>query len=73
MKYSIGILIVCVAVMSGWRTTFAADQAADKAAIEKAVESYTAAFNARDAKSLAGQLVFRGGLRQPAHRRSGRR
>jgi uncharacterized protein (TIGR02246 family) len=53
MKYCIGILIVCVAVMSGWRTTFAADQAADKAAIEEAVESYTAAFNARDAESLA--------------------
>jgi uncharacterized protein (TIGR02246 family) len=46
-------LIVCVAVISGWRTAFAADQAADKAAIEKAIESYTAAFNAGDAKSLA--------------------
>jgi uncharacterized protein (TIGR02246 family) len=53
MKYSIGILIVCVAVMSGWQTTFAADRAADKAAIEKAVESYTAAFNAGDADALA--------------------
>jgi uncharacterized protein (TIGR02246 family) len=32
-----------------------ADQAADKAAIEKAVASYTAAFNARDAKALAAR------------------
>ncbi len=31
----------------------AADQAADKATIEKAIASYTAAFNARDAKALA--------------------
>ena len=53
MKYSIGILIVCVAVMSGVQTAFAADQAADKAAIEKAIESYTAAFNAGDPKTLA--------------------
>jgi uncharacterized protein (TIGR02246 family) len=53
MKYCIGILIVCVAVVSGLRTTFAADQAADKAAIKKAVESYTAAFNVQDAKALA--------------------
>ena len=53
MKYGIGILAVCVTVIYGARTTTAADQAADKAAIEKAIESYTAAFNARDAKSLA--------------------
>jgi len=53
MKYSIGILVFCVAIACGVRTTLAADQAADQAAIEKAVESYTAAFNARDAKSLA--------------------
>jgi uncharacterized protein (TIGR02246 family) len=53
MKYHIGILIVCVAVVSGWQITFAADQAADKTAIERAVESYTTAFNARDAESLA--------------------
>jgi len=33
--------------------TSAADQAADRAAIEKAIASYTAAFNAGDAKSLA--------------------
>jgi uncharacterized protein (TIGR02246 family) len=53
MKYFIGILIVCVAVMSGLQTAFAADQTADKAAIEKAIESYTAAFNAGDPKTLA--------------------
>ena len=53
MKYFIGILLVCVAFMSSVTTTFATDQAADKAAIEKAIASYTAAFNARDAKSLA--------------------
>ena len=53
MKYFFGILIVCVAVMSGLRTSLAADQAADKAAIEKAIESYTAAFNAQDARALA--------------------
>jgi uncharacterized protein (TIGR02246 family) len=53
MKYSIGILVVCVAVICGEQTTCAADQAADKAAIEQAIESYTGAFNARDAKLLA--------------------
>lgn len=53
MKYAIGILVVYVALICGARTTFASDQVADQAAIEKAVESYTAAFNARDAKSLA--------------------
>ncbi len=53
MKYNIGILVVCITATYGLQTTFAADQAADRAAIEKAVESYTAAFNARDAKSLA--------------------
>ena len=53
MKYSICILVACVAVMSGVTTPCIADQATDKAAIEKAIESYTAAFNARDAKTLA--------------------
>jgi len=53
MKYAIGILVVYVAIICGARTTFGADQVADQAAIEKAVESYTTAFNARDAKSLA--------------------
>jgi len=53
MKYFIGMLIVCIALMCSVPTTFAADQAADRAAIEKAVESYTAAFNAQDAKALA--------------------
>lgn len=40
-------------VLSCGSMLFAADQAADRAAIEKAVASYTAAFNARDANSLA--------------------
>ena len=53
MKYSLGILVTCIAVMCSVPPAFAADQAADKATIEKAVESYTAAFNAADAKALA--------------------
>jgi uncharacterized protein (TIGR02246 family) len=53
MKYGIGVLAVCVAVACGAQRAFAVDQAADKAAIEKAIESYTAAFNAGDAKALA--------------------
>jgi uncharacterized protein (TIGR02246 family) len=53
MKNFIGVVIVCVAVMSSMRMTFAADQAADKVAIEKAIESYTTAFNAGDADALA--------------------
>jgi uncharacterized protein (TIGR02246 family) len=39
--------------MCGEPRAYAVDQAADKAAIEKAIESYTAAFNAGDAKTLA--------------------
>ena len=39
--------------MCGVPRAFAADHAADQAAIEKAIESYTAAFNAKDAKKLA--------------------
>ena len=53
MKCSSRILLVCVAVMCGAPRVFAADQAADKAAIQKAIASYTAAFNAHDAKALA--------------------
>jgi uncharacterized protein (TIGR02246 family) len=53
MKYSIGILAVCITVMCSEPRALAADQAADKAAIEQAIESYTAAFNARDANALA--------------------
>jgi len=53
MKYSLSILVACVVVMCGVTTPCIADQAAEKAAIEKAIESYTAAFNARDAKALA--------------------
>jgi len=53
MKYPSGVLVVCVVLLCGVLTTYAADQAADKAAIEKASASYTAAFNARDSKKLA--------------------
>jgi uncharacterized protein (TIGR02246 family) len=53
MKYSVGIVVVYLALLCGMRTAFAADQTTDQAAIEKAVESYTAAFNAQDAKALA--------------------
>ncbi len=55
MKYSTAILLVCGVIIGGARTTLSADQVADKGAIEKAIESYTAAFNARDAKSLAAR------------------
>ena len=68
MKYHIGILIVCVAVVSGWQMTFAADQAADKTAIERAVESYTTAFNARDAESLAAHWGSEAGRSKVARR-----
>lgn len=53
MKYSIGILAVCVTLMCSQPRALAVDRAADKAAIEKAIESYVAAFNASDAKALA--------------------
>ena len=53
MRYCIGVLALCVTVMCSEPRAFAADQAADKATIEKAIESYTAAFNAKDAKALA--------------------
>ena len=53
MKYGIGILAVCVAVMCNEPRASGANQAADRAAIEKAIESYTAAFNSRDAKALS--------------------
>ena len=53
MRKFIGVMAVCVATMVSVAKTDAADQAADKAKIEKAVASYTAAFNARNAKALA--------------------
>lgn len=46
--------LVIAYVFFGVSTARAADQTADKAAIEKAIASYTAAFNAHDAKALAG-------------------
>jgi uncharacterized protein (TIGR02246 family) len=53
MMRSMGNLVVCVAILGNVSISLSADQAADKATIEKAVKSYTAAFNARDAKALA--------------------
>lgn len=53
MKHAFSVLILCVGVLCGGQTTFAADQAKDKAAIEKTIQSYTAAFNAGDSKALA--------------------
>ncbi|MCA9140073.1 MAG: SgcJ/EcaC family oxidoreductase [Planctomycetales bacterium] len=47
------IWLVGVVLLTAQPFVLAADQAADKAAIEKSIESYTAAFNAGDAKSLA--------------------
>ncbi|MFT5528141.1 MAG: hypothetical protein ACI9G1_001693 [Pirellulaceae bacterium] len=47
------VLLVGIVALSCQSVSLAADQAADKAAIEKAIESYTAAFNAGDAKALA--------------------
>ena len=52
MKYSRVFSVVCVAALCNM-TAHAADQSVDKATIEKRVASYTAAFNARDAKALA--------------------
>lgn len=53
MKNFIGILVACAAIVCVCKTTFSADQVADQAAVEKAIQSYTNAFNAGDAKSLA--------------------
>jgi len=53
MNHSVKILVVAVAVFCCVTTAWAVDQAAEKAAIEKAIGSYTAAFNAADAKALA--------------------
>lgn len=53
MKYFIGFMALMAAVAVNIPIAAAADQAADKAAIAAAVKSYTAAFNARDAKKLA--------------------
>jgi uncharacterized protein (TIGR02246 family) len=53
MKYGICFAAVCITAICSVPRAYAVDQAADKAAIEKAIESYTAAFNAGDAKALA--------------------
>ncbi len=53
MKYFIGMMTLCLMVAASSDHAQAVDQDADKAAIEKSVASYTAAFNKRDAKSLA--------------------
>ena len=52
MKYFRIISAMCIAAL-GSIVAQAADQSADKATIEKRVASYTAAFNAGDAKALA--------------------
>jgi len=46
-------LIASAVAFASLSATWGADQQADRAAITKAAESYTAAFNARDAKALA--------------------
>ncbi len=53
MKYSVGALVVLLAALCIVPAAFAVDQAAERAAIEKRIQSYTAAFNAGDAKKLA--------------------
>ena len=53
MKHAWSVIFLCIGVLYGGQTTWAADQAKDKAAIEKAVQSYTTAFNAGDSKALA--------------------
>jgi uncharacterized protein (TIGR02246 family) len=50
----VGFVPICLMAMCSVPMVQAADQDADKAAIEKVIVSYTAAFNARDAKALAG-------------------
>ncbi len=52
MKYSQATLAMCVFALCSVIAQ-AADQSADQTAIEKRVASYMAAFNARDAKTLA--------------------
>jgi uncharacterized protein (TIGR02246 family) len=52
MKVSYGFFAICVVALCSMNAAVA-DQSADKATIEKRVASYTAAFNARDAKALA--------------------
>jgi uncharacterized protein (TIGR02246 family) len=53
VKHACRILLIGIVSLSGQTFGLAADQAADKSAIEKAIDSYTAAFNAGDAKALA--------------------
>ena len=53
MRSYIRLLAVGGTLICSCTTALAVDQAADQAAIEKAIESYTAAFNAQDAKALA--------------------
>ena len=48
------LLLIGILNFAGQSSGLAADLDADKAAIETAIESYTAAFNASDAKALAG-------------------
>jgi uncharacterized protein (TIGR02246 family) len=54
MKKSLVLRVLCL-VCAGWisASTLCADQAADEAAIRKSAETYVAAYNKRDAKTLA--------------------
>jgi hypothetical protein len=52
MRYHRAISAICIASLCSV-AAHAADQSVDKASIEKRVASYTAAFNAGDAKALA--------------------
>ncbi len=53
MKYCAGVLVALVVVLFTIPLARAGSQAEDKAAIERRIRSYTAAFNAHDAKALA--------------------
>ncbi len=53
MRHIMTCLIASAVAFASLSATWGADQQADRAAITKAAESYTAAFNARDAKALA--------------------
>lgn len=53
MKFASFVFVICITATASDAFVSAADQTADRASIEKSVESYTTAFNARDAKSLA--------------------
>lgn len=53
MNHVMSTFLIGLSIFCGGQISFAADQAKDTAAIEKSIKSYTAAFNAGDAKALA--------------------